>query len=56
MINVFSQFLTNKAINLFMRRILGKVSYFKGHTADTYATQKLFEITSELSGISLFAH
>ena len=36
-----------------MRRILGKVSYFKGHTADTYASQKTFEVYSELSGYAL---
>jgi hypothetical protein len=48
-----NQRLSANAKNLFMRRILGKVSYFKGHTADTYATQKTFEVKSELLGFAL---
>tara|TARA_B100000497_G_C7677185_1_gene409182 strand:- start:414 stop:2297 length:1884 start_codon:yes stop_codon:yes gene_type:complete len=39
--------------NLFMRRILSKVSYFRGQTVDKFATQKTFYVHCTLDGYGL---
>jgi hypothetical protein len=45
--------LTDSAKNLFMRRTMGKVSYFRGHTADKYAAQETVQVRAELQGYGL---